>query len=242
MMAELTERELWFITVYKNHHGFSGSHSISDISREMLDLTVVDSEQIIHSLIAKNVLSLSPNKRRVKFTDYGVEIYTAIERAQRDWAKQPIIRISNIDRDQILIHAGETFRANRVLREIIQKVRLELCVIDPYLGPEIFDLIEDINPNLRARLLSSDRASKALTVSFKAFRNQYPTIELRITDENKIHDRYILLDGSRAFHVGHSLKDLGQRDTQINVVKDPRPQFQLFEARWKEAKEVVLTR
>jgi hypothetical protein len=77
-------------------------------------------------------------------------------------------------------------------------------------------------------LLSSDGASKALTVSFKAFHNQYPSVELRITDEKKIHDRYILLDGSRALHVGHSLKDLGHKDTQINVVKDPHPVFRLF--------------
>jgi hypothetical protein len=239
-MAELTEREFWLITVYfKNYRGLGGSHLFTDIRTHMNILDCRDSEQLIRSLIIKKVLDLSPDKKRVKFTDYGIEMYTAMERAQKSWEDQPIIRISKLDRDQILIRAGETFTANRVLREILHGGRSELCVIDPYLGPAIFDLIQDINPNLKARLLSSDKAPEALTVSFKAFREQYPSVELRITDENKIHDRYILLDGSRAFHVGHSLKDLGRRDTQINVVKDPALQFRLFEERWQKANAVA---
>ena len=239
-MADLTEKEFWLITVYfKNDRGFGGSHSLTDIHRHMQLLSCGDSEQLIRSLIAKKVLDLSPDKRQVKFTDYGLEMYTAMERAQKDWEKQPIVRISKLDRDQILIRAGETFDANRVLREILEGVRSELCVTDPYFGPEIFDLIKDINPNLKARLLSSDKAPKAMTISFKAFRKQYPSVELRITDEKKIHDRYILLDGSQAFHVGHSLKDLGRKDTQINVVKDPHPVFRLFQERWEKAIEVA---
>src|SRR5437867_4105606 len=214
-MAELTEREFWLITVYFKHHGrFGGSHDIHRIVMEMLRLSCGDSERIVHALIDKNVLSLSPDKKQVKFTDYGLEMYTAMERAQKDWEKQPIIKVSNIDRDQILIRAGETFRANRILREILQEVHSELCVIDAYLGPEMFDLIEDTNPHLKARLLASDKSPKALITAYKAFQNQYPTVGLRITDENKIHDRYILWDGARALHLGHSLKDLGKKDTQ----------------------------
>jgi hypothetical protein len=239
-MAELTEREFWLITVYfKHHRGFHGSHRINDIVMEMLQLSCGDSERIIHALIEKNVLNLSPDKWQVKFTDYGLEMYTAMERAQADWEKQPIIKVSNIDRDQILIRAGETFRANRIVREILQEVRSELCLVDAYLGPEIFDLIEDTNPHLKARLLASDKAPKTLITSYKAFQNQYPTVGLRITDENKIHDRYMLWDGTRALHIGHSLMDLGKKDTQISVVKDPRPQFGLFDERWAKANEVA---
>jgi hypothetical protein len=239
-MAELTAREIRLIRVYfENHHGFSGAHLITDIQKHMLDIKFFEWQEVLCSLIEKKVLDLSPNKSQVKFTDFGLEIYRAIERAQRDWEKEPIIKVSKLDRDQTLIHAGETFTANRVLREILQEAHSELCVIDPYLGAEIFDLIEDINPNLKLRLLSSDKAPKALKVTFKAFREQYPSAELRITDEDKIHDRYILLDGSRAFHVGHSLKDLGRKDTQINVVKNPRLQFRLFEERWEKANAIT---
>jgi len=235
-MAELTDREFWFITVYfKNQRGFEGSHSINDIVIYMLRLGRPDAEQIIASLVDKKVLSLSPDERKVKFTDYGVELYTAMDRDQKEWEKQPIIKVSNIDRDQLLIQAGETFRANRVLREILGQVQTELCIIDAYLGPEIFDLIEDVNPNIRARIITSDRVTRTALSAYRAFKTQYPTIELRITAEDKIHDRYILWDENRGVHIGHSIKDLGKKDTQLNLIKDSRPQYKMFEDRWTGA-------
>src|SRR5215475_9201942 len=136
-MAELTPNEIWFIKVcFKNRRGLSGSHRITDIQTDMQYILRGDSLPTLHTLIKKKVLNLSPDERQVKFTDYGIELYKAMEREQEDWEKQSIIKISNLDREEILIRAGETFRANRVLREILQKVRLELHVIDPYLGPD----------------------------------------------------------------------------------------------------------
>ena len=225
-MTALTEREFWLITVYFGHRrGFAGSHRIQDIVFDMGRLHCGDAKQIIDSLVDKKVLSLSPDKQMVKFTDYGIELYSAMDGSQKEWENQPIIRISNIDRDQILIRAGETFRANRVLREILGQIRSELCVIDAYLGPEIFDLIEDVNPKIKTRIITSDRVGKVVLSAYKAFANQYPSTDLRITAENKIHDRYILWDGSHGFHIGHSIKDLGKKDTQLNLLKNVRPQL-----------------
>jgi hypothetical protein len=172
-MAELTEEEFWLITVYfKNHRGFAGSHRIPDITLYMMRLSCYDAEQIINSLVTKKVLSVSPDKQMVKFTDYGVELYTSMVSAQTKWENQPIIRISNVDRDQLLIRAGETFLANRVLRDILGQVQSELCIIDAFLGADIFDLIEDINPRIKARIITSTRSTKATLSAYKAFKNQ----------------------------------------------------------------------
>ena len=40
-----------------------------------------------------------------------------------------------------------------------------------------------------------------------------------------------------ALHIGHSLKDLGTKDTQINLVADAAPQFRLFEERWARGRD-----
>src|SRR5215467_4879643 len=108
-MADLTATEIWFIEVYfKNHAGFGGSHLIPEIRTYMQQL-VTGSYRILCSLIVKRILDLSPDKTQVKFMDYGLELYKAVERAQGDWEKQPIITISNLDRDQILIRSGRDF-------------------------------------------------------------------------------------------------------------------------------------
>lgn len=58
----------------------------------------------------------------------------------------------------------------------------ELRIIDGYLGPEIFDLIEDTDPTLEARLLASDETPKLLALHMKRCKNNYDlSVELRVT-------------------------------------------------------------
>ena len=51
----------------------------------------------------------------------------------------------------------------------------------------------------------------------------------------KFHDRFILLDNSSGYHIGHSIKNLGEKDAQINLIKNPIEQISLLEERWLEA-------
>jgi hypothetical protein len=167
----------------------------------------------------------------VKFTDYGLELFHATERGQKEWDGHPIARITTADRDQILIKAGEAFRANRVLRDIFRRPQRNLGVLDPYVGPTLFDLLEDASPRFPVRIITSSKVKQSAVDAYRAYRAQYACTEMRLVDDD-IHDRYILWDDNNALHIGHSLKDLGTKDTQINLVADAAPQFRLFEERW----------
>jgi hypothetical protein len=59
---------------------------------------------------------------------------------------------------------------------------------------------------------------------------------MRVLGTDRIHDRFILWDGAHGVHLGHSIKDLGTKDTQVNVLAAPLEQYKLFEERWTEAK------
>jgi hypothetical protein len=50
-----------------------------------------------------------------------------------------------------------------------------------------------------------------------------------------LHDRFILWDRKAGVHLGHSIKDLGKKDTQVNKIADVGKQLQLFEDRWGQA-------
>jgi len=133
-MSELTQDEFWLIDVYfRNYGGMNGAHQINDIVMRMLRLNCGNARQLVESLIAKKVLSLSPDGFKVKFTDYGLEPYSAVKAEQKAWDQERIIKISTLEKGQILIRAGETFKANRVLREILSQARNELLVLDPYI-------------------------------------------------------------------------------------------------------------
>ena len=239
-MSELTKDEFWLINVYfRQYRGINGAHRVHDIVRAMQSLSCGNARQLLDSLIAKRVLSLSPDENQVKFTDYGLELYYALDAEQKAWEEAPVIKISNLVKDQILIQAGEAFKANRVLREILTQPRRDLCVLDPYIGPSLFDLIEDVNPKIHGRLITSDKGPASTITTYQAFRRRYPSVEMRVIPYSSVHDRFILWDGAMGIHLGHSLKDLGQKDTQLNVIRKQQEQFTLFEQRWSEAKVVT---
>jgi hypothetical protein len=234
-MTELTEDEYWFLLMWSYHLGIRNPQGITELVFFMLRLSAPSPEPVVEALVAKRVLERSPDRRKVKFTDHGLEVFRATERAQKAWDEQPVARISTADRDQILVKAGETFRANRVLREIFGRPQNSLCVIDPYIGPTFFDLLEDARPRLPTRVITSSNAKPNALVAYHSYRKQYGSIDMRIVD-SAIHDRYILWDGQHALHIGHSLKDLGTKDTQINRVTDAAPLLRMFEERWAQGK------
>jgi hypothetical protein len=126
-----------------------------------------------------------------------------------------------------------------VLREIFASPQKVLCILDPYVGPPLFDLLEEVAQHLQIRIVTSDKIKPAAISSYRAFRGQYPHSELRMLSEDKLHDRYILWDDSRGVHLGHSIKDLGEKDTQVTVLKTPGEQYRLFEERWSESKGIA---
>lgn len=236
-MSELSQREFWFIQTFFKAKGFYKAHDLHDIGPYMRKLSCWDWSTNIASLIEKNVLSLSPDGEKVKFTDYGIELYFSTVKAQEEWDKQRVVKISHINQDQILIHSGETFKANRVIREIISQAKRELCILDPYIEPYLFDLLEDSNSEIEVRIITSDKARKAALLTYEAYKKQYAHAEMRIIATSaKFRDCFVLWDNSRGFHFEHPIRALGKEDTQLNLIKNPSKQMALFEERWAEAK------
>ena len=62
--------------------------------------------------------------------------------------------------------------------------------------------------------------------------------EFRRCDRKDIHDRYIVVDGVRALHFGHSLKQLGESDSEINSVPSAEI-VQRFEELWLKATPIT---
>ena len=242
-MAELTEKELWVIQVYFGSRGF-GRHRILDICRELSRLSFHYSEEIIESLIRKNVLSKSPDGMQVKFTDYGLGLFRATERSQDQWEAEPIAKVSVSNQDEVLIRAGDLYLANHLLREIFAGVRKEVAVIDPYVDAPLFDLLAPLaEKNLGIRIVTSDNilgasaTAKNAMLAYKSFRTSYPTAGMK-THTGVLHDRFIVWDRKVGVHLGHSIKDLGKKDAQVNRIADVAKQLTLFEDRWKHATPV----
>ena len=51
------------------------------------------------------------------------------------------------------------------------------------------------------------------------FNAQYPTLTVKKTQV--FHDRFIILDGKSAYHIGASVKDAGKKCFGISLINDP---------------------
>ncbi len=50
------------------------------------------------------------------------------------------------------------------------------------------------------------------------FNAQYPVLQVKYTDV--FHDRFLILDGKIAYHIGASLKDAGKKTFGITLIND----------------------
>lgn len=241
-MSDLTIDEFWFLRIYENYYGFLREPKITDVEIDMMGLEFYGTKTIINSLIEKKVLKLSERGQELGITRDGLEIYRMAKRIQEKWECHPISNISYIDsRDALFIRSGEKFKANRIIRQIFEKAKKEIFIVDPYIGARLFDLLEESHLDAKVKVLSSDRIQKSLISSYLDFKTRYSLIAMRVIEYSNVrfHDRFIFLDSSIGFHSGHSFKDLGDKDSQINLIRDPQEHIQIFKDTWKIAEDVL---
>ena len=136
---------------------------------------------------------------------------------------------------RLFLKKGDIFGGNRALRAIFESATKSIDIIDTYLGPKVFDLVEVSNGSVQIRLIS-DKVDDPTKQAFQDFKQQYGRIQFRLCDLKDIHARYIILDGRTALHIGHSLKDLGKSDSSIEGASSDI--LQRFEDLWLNARIV----
>jgi hypothetical protein len=133
---------------------------------------------------------------------------------------------------QLYFQAGEGYRARQGFFRLLRKAAETIDIADPYLGPDVFDFIEVLDPALMIRLLTG--TPKPLFVEqLHGFQETRRNVEARSNDRN--HDRFIILDGSEVWHLGASINGLGKKACMLNrIASGPELERILadFEAWW----------
>jgi len=142
---------------------------------------------------------------------------------------------------QQVIHAGQHFTARSALRDIFNQATSSVAIFDEYLdNSEILNIVEPIvAKNIQVKLLKNS-PSRAFISDSRAFAKQYGYIELRSHVTN-CHDRFIILDGTIVYQVGHSLKDLGSKLATITKLEETQSKevADIFHDWWKQARVII---
>lgn len=117
------------------------------------------------------------------------------------------IKNDTLDLKQGIFYEGQFFDAYIFISDILKNAKKSITLIDNYIdGNTLLHLSsnKDLNINIITKSLT-----KELKVIIEKFNKQYKN--LKVFEYSKSHDRFLIIDEKIIYHIGASLKDLGNK-------------------------------
>lgn len=103
---------------------------------------------------------------------------------------------------------GQTFDSYNFTADLIRSAKKSIQLIDNYIDDSVLLLLTKRNTGIKTTIYTPS-ISNTLQLDVKKHNTQYEPIEIKIFD--KSHDRFLIIDETKVYHIGASLKDLGKK-------------------------------
>ena len=126
------------------------------------------------------------------------------------------IKDNTLELKQGIFYNGQIFDSYIFISDIIKQSKKSIILIDNYIDDTtltLFSKNQDINISIYTKTIF-----KQLKLDIQKYNKQYKNLSVKIT--KNFHDRFMIIDNEKVFHIGSSLKDLGNKTfafTQINL-------------------------
>jgi len=117
------------------------------------------------------------------------------------------IKNNRLEIKQGIFFKGEIFDAHLFVSEIIKNAKNSVVLIDNYIDESILILLSK-NQNINI-IIYTQAISKQLKLDIEKYNKQYNHLQVKIT--KNFHDRFMIIDDNEVYHIGASLKDLGNK-------------------------------
>ncbi len=117
------------------------------------------------------------------------------------------IKNTEFEIKQGIFYNGQIYDAYAFINDLLKSAKNEIILIDNYIDDTIFILCSKYL-NVRFTIYTQS-ISKQLKLDFQKYEKQYKNIELKTTKE--FHDRFLIIDKEDIYHLGASIKDLGNK-------------------------------
>ena len=130
-------------------------------------------------------------------------------------------RVSNIEnkykplefKASQLFFDGQLYDAYTLIQSLFESANNEIIIIDNYVDRTLLDRLVIKNRNVQVIIYTSIN-TRLLGRDINTFNSQYGGLDVRYT--TNVHDRYIIIDQNKIYHLGHSIKDLGKKIFSIS--------------------------
>lgn len=128
--------------------------------------------------------------------------------------------------DEKNFKAGEEYESIRYFSKLFQSATKEILILDDYISSNIFDFIEEIENNIKIKILTSPNKFKS---NFKTLYLWYKGWNLEAKTHNIAnHDRYIILDNNKIYHIWTSLNWIGKNDFSTKELSDKQKIIDIY--------------
>lgn len=112
-----------------------------------------------------------------------------------------------------IFYNGEFYDAYTLIQQIFESANNEIIIFDNYVDRTVLDrlIVKKNNVNV---IIYTNIHTKLLVTDKNNFNSQYGGLTIKHT--TNVHDRYIVIDRKKLYHLGHSIKDLGKKIFSIS--------------------------
>jgi hypothetical protein len=142
----------------------------------------------------------------------GYAINQRVERIERKLVEHEqkfdlLIKSSLLPAEGVF-YEGQIFDAWLFASDLIKSATRSIILIDNYIDESVLTLLSKRRKGISAKIYTS-MISSQLKLDLKKHNDQYPVIDAVIF--KKSHDRFLIIDETKVYHIGASLKDLGKK-------------------------------
>lgn len=114
---------------------------------------------------------------------------------------------------------GQVYDAFSLFANLAGSAVTSLILIDNYVDLTTLNILAKKRKNVSVCIYTA-KYTKLTAMDIAAFNNQYPKLEVKIT--SAFHDRFLILDREKVYHVGASLKDAGKKCFAVSLLDDDK--------------------
>ena len=126
------------------------------------------------------------------------------------------------EQNQKLFFDGQIYDAFTLLTDLIQKATKEIILIDGYVDVKTLNLLAKKQPGVNVTIYTHTN-TKLTNSDIITFNAQYPQLAVKFT--KLFHDRFLILDRKKVYHIGASLKDAGKTCFAVSLFEDGRKEL-----------------
>ncbi len=130
------------------------------------------------------------------------------------------VEIKNKDNKESIFFNGEFYDAHSKIIEIIKKANSKIVLIDNYIGKETLDILSYKNNNVIITIITNKEYIESVLneTTINKFNKQYGKIN--IIYNSSFHDRFLIIDNIKLYHIGASIKDIGKKCFAISELNN----------------------